>query len=149
MIDMLEISNWFCRVLSQNSKSKFGPCRCNFVSILKILKLGPWSTNFWALKARIFRMKWKWSHKSKYSCPSFGTELPKTGRSELAWHIFLNCTIWEIYCIQIVFTKNNIKMCKSKLGEIVLEFFFSVSQGIFFAIKTLKIFKKIKNLPRI
>ena len=36
---------------------------------------------FESWKQEFLEKEWKWSHKSKNSCPSFGTEFPKTGHS--------------------------------------------------------------------
>ena len=40
-----------------------------------------WAPVFGLCKQQFLEKEWKWSHKSKNSCPSFGTEFPKTGHS--------------------------------------------------------------------
>ena len=47
----------------------------------KIQNLVHDSQFFEPLKQEYLEKEWKWSHKSKNSCPSFGTEFPKTGHS--------------------------------------------------------------------
>ena len=44
---------------------------------------------FYPWKQEFIEKEWKWSHKAKNSCPSFGIEFPKTGHSDSVTYPFI------------------------------------------------------------